>query len=388
MSRSKPAFRFPLALDRALGHAAWLGAGVFVLGLFVAPGRVWGGYLMGFYHLTTWSLAGALFISLLKLARARWAAPLLCIPQAMSAPLRHGLALGVLLLFGIHALYEWSHLSVVAVDPLLQHKQPWLNTPFFSLRMVLYFVVWLLLARRLMRPPLDQDRGWEPRHERSRYLAACAFLPAFAVTFSLASIDWIGSLEPHWFSTIFALVTLAGLALGGMAVVLILVVALRRQGAMRDLVTDDHLDDLAKITLGLSLFWAYILYCQHMIIWYSNIPEETGYYVLRGQGGWPALRMASLALNFGVPFLVLLLRRARRSEAVLLRVAMVLIAGRLLDVYVVSAPPILGQASVGVWELGPVLGALALYFRVTLRALAAAPSAAVQGPRLVPVGAR
>ncbi len=364
-------FQVPRRLDRTLGAFAVLGAALFVVGLFVAPTRAWGGYLMGFYHLTTWSLAGAFFLAILALARARWAAPLRRVPEAMIAPLPFALGLGLLLVLGSHALYEWSHTGAVESDALLLHKRPWLNVPFFAGRMGLYFVVWIVLARRLVRPSREQDRDGDPRHARRRYLAACAFLPAFAVTFSFASVDWIQSLEPHWFSTIYALVTLAGLGLGGMAVVLVLVVALRRQGAFQGLVTEDHLDDLGKITLGLSLFWAYVLYCQHMIVWYSNLPEEAGYYTLRSQGGWGPLRIASLTTSFAIPFLVLLLRRARRSEAVLLRVALLLLVGRLLDVYLLVEPALLREATVGIWELGPVLGAVAFFFRTTLRSLAA-----------------
>lgn len=377
-------FVVPARLDRALGVLAVLGAGVFVAGLFVAPTRVWGGYLMGFFHLTTWSLSGAFFLTLLTLAGARWATPMRRVLDAMTGALPHGLALGLLLVFGAHALYEWSHVSAVESDWLLQHKRPWLNVPFFSVRTALYFVIWIVLARRLSRlTAAPQDAA----ARRRGFLAACAFLPAFAVTFSLASIDWLKSLEPHWFSTLYALVTLAGLALGGMAVVLLLVVALRRSGALREVVSDDHLDDLGKLTLGLSLFWLYILYCQYMIIWYSNLPEEVGYYTLRSQGGWTSLRMASLALNGGVPFFVLLLRRARRSEAVLVRIAIVLLVGRLVDVYVLVEPPLLVHATIGVWEIGPVMGAVALYFRVTLRALADGQPIARRDPELLTASA-
>lgn len=362
----------PARLDGALKGLALMGGAAFVLGLWFAPARAWSGFLMGFYHLTALSLAGAVFVTLLTLARARWWTPMRRIPEAMTASLPYGLLLGLLLLFGAHTLYEWSHSSVVQADALLQHKRPYLNLPFFGLRLVLCFAIWILLTRRLVRPaPQPTDEGGA-RLERRRYLAACAFLPAFAVTFSVASIDWIKTLEPHWFSTIFGLVTLSGMALGGMAVVIVLVVGLRRQGVLRDVVTEEHLDDLGKITLGLALFWAYILYCQYMIVWYSNIPEDASYYVYRSKHGWTALRYTSLLLSFGVPFLVLMLRSARRSEAVLLRVAIVLLVGRLLDVYILVGPPVSGAPSLGPWELGPVVGALALYFRTTLRALASA----------------
>ena len=139
------------------------------------------------------------------------------------------------------------------------------------------------------------------------------------------------------------------------------------------------LDDLGKILLALSLFWAYIWYCEYMIIWYSDMPEETGYYLLRRQNGWQTLTTANLVINFALPFLALMLRAWRRNGVVLMRIAALVLVGHAFDLYVMIAPPVMGgELWLGLWEIGPLVGALALFGWVFLRALSRADRS-VQG---------
>ncbi|MCP3919256.1 MAG: hypothetical protein GY711_27265 [bacterium] len=335
--------------------AAGFGALVFLIGLMVAPERTWGGYLMGFSYFVGLALAGLLFLAVLYLARGEWAFPLRRVPEAMASTLPVAAVLGLVLIAGIHSLYEWSHSSVVESDPLLTHKSTWLNGFGFSVRLVIYFALWIWLGRRLVRVSRSGDRAAEVR-------AASWFLLAFALTFSLASIDWVQSLDPHWFSTMFALRMLSGIGLAGLAVCTIVLVTLRRRGAMREVVTRDILDDLGKLLLALSLFWAYIWYCQYMIIWYTDIPEETGYYILRHRGPWAVLVPVNLIVNFAVPFLALMLSAWRRNGVILRRIAVWLLVGHALDLYVMIAPPLATSRPVpGLWEVGPLAGILALF---------------------------
>ncbi len=362
-------------LLRGLFAAAVAGGVVLLLGTMIAPERVWGGYLMGFSYFVGLALAGPLFLSIHYLTRAKWSQPLRLVPEAMTAALPAAFVLGLVLLMGTHALYEWSHAAVVAEDALLQHKAPYLNLAGFALRLVAYFAIWIWLGRKLAA----RSRATEPPQQRRRRDIgfSALFMATFAITFSLASVDWIKSLDPHWFSTMFALRTLSGVGSAGLAVCVIVLVVLRRKGTLRAVVTRDVMDDLGKILLALSLFWAYIWYCEYMIIWYSNIPEETGYYLLRNQGGWGTLVRVNLIVNFAIPFLSLMLRAWRRNGVVLMRIAGVVLVGRALDLYVMVDPPILGgELRLGLWELGPLLGALALFAWILLRALARTPLAA------------
>ena len=237
---------------------------------------------------------------------------------------------------GTHALYEWSHTQVVAQDDLLQHKAPYLNLVGFSLRLAAYFAIWIWVGRKVMG---RSSASGAPQERRRRDIAlSVLFMATFSVTFSLASVDWIQSLDPHWFSTMFALRTLSGVGAAGLAACTIVLVALRRTGPMRAVVTRDVMDDLGKILLALSLFRAYIWYCEYMIIWYSDIPEETSYYVLRKEGDWGTLMPLNLIVNFAIPFLLLMPRAWRRTGVILMRIAGLVLVGRVLDLYLMIAP--------------------------------------------------
>jgi len=204
------------------------------------------------------------------------------------------------------------------------------------------------------------------------------------VTFSLASFDWLMSREPHWYSTVFAAYQFAGVFLGGLAVLTVLLVALRRAGPLRGVVTDDHLHDVGKLTLAFATFWAYLWYCQHMLIWYGNLPEETAYYVARSRGAWEPLLVLDPLVNWLIPFLALLPRPAKRSEGVMLNVALLLLAGRWLDLYLQVLPPTLPDGpAFGPWEAAPVAAAAAAATLVIFRALRRAPLLPAGDPYLV-----
>lgn len=383
MSAAEIRFRpEPLTL-RLLGGLAAAGGLVFLAGLLVDPRRAWTGFLVGFNLIAGLGLSGALFVALLVVSGGRWATAMRRVPEAMSRCLPWAFALGLVLPFGAHSLYEWSHPAVVAADPLLREKAAYLDLPFFTARLVLYFALWIALARALVAPSVRQDSTGESLGTPRGLVRAALFVAVFGVTYSLASVDWIQSLEPHWYSTIFALRTATGLACAGLSAATVLVVVLRARGPLRGVVTDDHLHDLAKLLFGFSILWGYIRYCQYMLIWYSNIPEETVHYLARGASSWRALSYASVALMWGVPFAVLLFRSARRSGAVLSRVAIAVLLGWAFDLYGMIGPAIAGEeARPGLFEVGAVAGAVALFFLATLRALSRVPLVPLRDPTL------
>ncbi len=374
----------PKRLMRGLLVTAGVGLLCFLVGLFIEPTRAWGGFLMGFTTYTTICLAGAVFVTVLSLSGARWATALRRIPEAMSVGLPYGLLLGLVLMGGVNSLYEWTHASVVDADQLLSDKAGYLNVPGFFIRMVVFFGLWIGLSRAIVAASRGQDSSDDPAAESLRLKwRAVWFLPVFAITFSLASIDWMQSLEPHWFSTIYGLITLSGMATSGLAVCIILVVYLRRSGHLRGIASRDHLDDLGKLVIGFSLFWGYIWYCQHMLIWYANMPEETPYYFIRRQGNWQLLSWINVTLNWAIPFFALMPKAARRNATILVRVAVIMLAGQALQMFMLIAPPLMGgPPSVGLWELGPLAGAFALAFWAALRSLGQAPLVPLRDPTL------
>lgn len=358
-------------LARTLGWTAALGAAGFVAGALLAPERAWAGLLVGFHLVMGLGLAGAVFLALLACSGARWAAALRRAPEAMSSAIPVAGVAALLLLFGVPTIFEWSHAAALEHDAVLQEKSAYLNAPFLAVRTVVAFALWVGLAARV--------RSAAPGRSRVRWSAA--FMAVFAISYSWISVDWLESLEPHWSSAIFALICLAGLALSGLAAAVLLGVHLRRSGAWRGVLRDDHLHDLAKLLFAFSLFWSYVQYSQYLLVWYTDMPEETVWYAPRLTGMWWTTGALSFALNGVVPFVLLLFRRVRRSETALARIAALVLAGRVADLFFIVGPALLGPAPwPSPWELFPIAGLLALFALVTLRAFARGPSVRASEP--------
>ncbi len=353
-----------------LGVLVGLGAVAVLVGLAIDPQRAGGNFLLSLFFLLGLGLAGLLFIALVAISSGSWAVVLRRIPEAMAATLPVCMVLSIGLFALIPFLYEWSHAEAVASDELLAHKSAWLNTTSFIVRTLICSALWLLFAHLLVGRSRRRDIESSASEGGVSIGLPALFVVLFAITFSVVSFDWVMSLEPHWFSTIFAVYNFAGLFLSGLAAITLLVIVLRRLGPLRDLVTVDHLHDLAKLLLGFSVFWAYIWFSQFMLIWYGNIPEESSYFHLRQRGSWEVLFVLNIFVNWIIPFLVLLPRTSKRNETVLLNVCLLLIAGRWLDLYLMVLPPLVGdEPKFGFYEALPFAGAVALFLLVAFRSL-------------------
>ena len=343
------------------------------------PQRFWPNFLLVCYLLLGMGLAATFFLALQYVTGASWSVAFRRVPEAVSSLLPvAALGLGVILL--LHpSLYPWvngrGHLS--------GFKAAWLNLPFFWIRSALYLILWILLARALVRSSQRQDRdsGGAGRRVTVRY--AALFLVVFGLTFWLASMDWIMSLEPDWYSTVFGVYNFAGLFLAGLAALILLVIWLRRTSPLRDFVSEEHLHDLGKLLFAFSTFWMYIWFCQYMLIWYANLTEETHYFIARLHGFWEPLFLLNIVLNWGIPFLVLLPKACKRSPSTLAKVAAVVLVGRWLDLYLMIFPPTVGAAPVfGIWEVGAMFGAFGVFLIFFLRSIRQAPLVPVNDPFL------
>ncbi|MCP4192535.1 MAG: hypothetical protein GY768_18125 [Planctomycetaceae bacterium] len=242
-------------------------------------------------------------------------------------------------------------------------KELWLTPPFWILRSIGYIVIWSLLGYWIVGRSQREDSAAQHGTFLSGNIRLSAiFLAVYAVTFSLASADWIMALEPMWFSTMWGVYNFAGMILSALAVVVILGLILSTPGRpLNGVFSDEHLHDLGKLLSGFSCFWMFIWFSQYMLIWYSNIPEETSYFIARTQGAWGPVVVASIILNWIVPFFVLLPRPAKRSRGVMMKVAVVLLIGRWVDLYVMVFPPTVGDMPVfGIWEVAAITYAFAV----------------------------
>jgi hypothetical protein len=252
-------------------------------------------------------------------------------------------------------------------------KELWLTPAFWAVRAVVYVLLWSLLARWLIARSRQQDESGDTAITAGNVRISALFLVVYAVTFSLASADWMMALEPMWFSTMWGVYNFAGMIQAALAVVIILGLILRSpDGPLRGVFSDEHLHDLAKLLLGFSCFWMYIWFSQYMLIWYSNLPEETSYFITRTHGPWGPIVVGSIVLNWVVPFFVLLPRPAKRNSGVMMKVAVVVLIGRWVDLYVMVFPSTLGENPVfGVWEVASICCLIGIAGMLLLRSFAA-----------------
>ena len=241
------------------------------------------------------------------------------------------------ILVGIPNLYNWAHADKVAKDPILLHKHPYLNVPFFLGRTAIYFAGWIFLSWFFNRWSEKEDRGDPVAHRKMAALAGPGVLFwGFTVTFM--SIDWVMSIEPHWFSTIFGLLFIAGQGLSSMAFLITLMVLLSNRRPMSEVLTPRHLHDLGKFMLALVMVWAYFSFSQFLIIWAGNLPEEIPWYLERLNGGWQFVALLLVFGHFALPFALLLSRDLKRNFKLLAGIAVFILFMRFVDLYWLVAP--------------------------------------------------
>ena len=317
--------------------------------------RAWHAYLTAYFYFFTIAIGGLFFTSIQHVTRAGWSVNIRRFCEALTAFLPVAFVGGLILLAGGHSLYEWMDHTKVAADPLLAHKASYLNTPFFVIRMVIFFVLWMLFAKKLVGDSLVQDKTGDDTLSEKSVGWSIAFLLTFALSFSLYAVDLLMSLQPQWFSTIFGIYCFAGLFQSTMATMILLILYCRKKGLLQGYVDENHLHDLGKFMFAFTVFWAYIAYSQYMLIWYANMPEETIFYLPRVTGDWTWVSAFLLMFKFVVPFLALLSRKAKRNPAYLGVICVLILVMQYVDLYWLIYPnlnaekPVFGAPEVLIW---------------------------------------
>lgn len=366
-------FETPKTLKQYLWGAVGIGVLVTLLSFFHSPTRFWVNIVINNFYFTGMALSGLFFLSLQNLTKSSWMRSYQRIPEAMMGYLPVAFVFVLIGLFGSHTLYEWTHAELVKNDEILIKKVAYLNMPFFVTRILIYFAIWMsfsFLIKKLMNK-FSKDNYREVTDQLSVVSAIAMVL--FALTFSFFSYDLLMSIEPHWFSTIYSVYTFSGMFVGGIAFITLALIILRQLGYLKDLVTENHFHDLGKWLFGMSTFWAYIWFCQYMLIWYSNIPEETQYYILRDHGNWNWLFWSNFVIAFLIPFFALLTRSAKRNLFNLAVVSIIILVSRWVDLYTLVAPKIYEHhhvdAIIGPYEIVSALLFAALFVIVFLKFL-------------------
>ncbi|MBI3492582.1 MAG: hypothetical protein HY047_12515 [Acidobacteria bacterium] len=324
--------------QRRLLIAGGGGALVSLAGLFMDPAQFLQSYLMA-YMLWLGVTLGCLALGMVhQLSGGGWG---VVIRRPIGAATRVLPVMTILFLpiaFGVFRLYSWTNLDLIAQDEALRHKQLYLNTPFFLARAAFYFLVWNALTYFLNAWSLEQDTTADPRLARRMQKLSAVGLLFYGLTITFASFDWLMSLEPHWFSTIYGVLVMGGQGLSALAVMIVVLVWLSRRAPLDKIVVPAHFHDLGNLMLAFVMLWAYFSFSQYLIIWAGNLPEEIGWYLHRLQTGWRAVGVALILFHFVVPFLLLLSRAMKREPRTIIVIACGILLARLVDLFWLIAP--------------------------------------------------
>ncbi|MDP2340747.1 MAG: quinol:cytochrome C oxidoreductase [Deltaproteobacteria bacterium] len=304
--------------------------------------RAFFAYLFAFAFTLSIALGALAFVLIQHATRAGWSAVVRRIAETAMATLPLFAVLFIpIAVLGFHTLYPWSH----ETDKFLEAKRWWLGAELgngsgnkFYMRAVIFFGIWTLLSQLLYRWSLAQDNLGDNKTERDAITRKLWTLSAggiflFALSQSFAAIDWLMSLQPHWYSTMFGVYFFAGSMVGFYAFLAVVTMSLQKYGMITKAVTTEHYHDIGKFAFGHTVFWGYIAFCQFMLIWYANIPEETEYYMMRMAGGWDKISLAIPFVVFFIPFFLTLSRHVKRSRVGLLIAGIYLLFAHALDLY-------------------------------------------------------
>jgi hypothetical protein len=321
-----------------------------LVGAFMNPDRFFQSWLIGFLFILGLSLGSLAMLMMQHLSGGKWGLAGRRVFEAGAGTLWLVALAFLPILFGLRPIFLWARPEAVQADPILLQKAPYLNVTFFIIRAVVYFAFWLFCAYVLNK--------WSDEHDRAAATVSPAEMVRFrtvsapgllflVLTVSLASVDWIMSVDPHWYSTIFGLLIVTGQGLSALAFSIAVLALVTPSGVSSAVFSAEQFHDLGKLLLAFVMLWAYLAFSQFLIIWSGNLPEEIPWYIERIRGGWGAVALLIVFGHFALPFLLLLSRNLKRRERLLARVAIFIVAMRMVDLIWLVAPTFAHDAAAG-----------------------------------------
>ena len=329
------------------------------------------------------SLGVLAFYGIQRAAQAGWSPVLFRVMEGITGYLLPGgiIVIVILALSGMHFnhLFIWMDPEVVAHDKLIAGKTGFLNLPFFLARAIFFLSGWSLYRYFSRKFSLAQDEATDISNHKKNFRISAVFLVFYIVTESIMSWDWIMSIDPHWFSTLFGWYVFASMFVSGITTIALVTIYLKSKGYL-EFVNDSHIHDLGKFMFGISVFWTYLWFSQFMLIWYSNIPEEVTYFITRIEDyNLPFFGM--VVMNFVFPLLILMNSDYKRINYFVVMAGIVIILGHYMDVFNMIMPSAVGdQWFVGAAEIGGFLFFLGLFIFVVFKELTKAPLLAKGDP--------
>ena len=329
------------------------------------------------------SLGTLAFYAIQRASQAGWSIVLYRVMEGITGYLLIGCisVLIILLLSGLHFnhLFIWMDPAVVEHDEIIRNKSSYLNLPSFFIRAIIYVSGWILYRNVSRRLSLKQDNSNDINIHKKLFKYSAGFLVFFLISESMMSWDWIMSIDPHWFSTLFGWYVFAGALVSGVTVIAIITIYLKSINYLK-FVGDSHIHDLGKFMFGVSIFWAYLWFSQFMLIWYSNIPEEVTYFITRIED-YNFIFFGMVVLNLIFPLIVLMNSDFKKTYFIVILTGIVIIIGHYIDVFNMIMPSAVGdQWSIGFSEIGGFLFFLGLFILVVFREISKAPLLASGDP--------
>jgi hypothetical protein len=303
-----------------------------LLGAFTSPTQFFHSYLLGYLFWVGIGLGSLGILLLHHLVGGRWGYMIRRPLEAGTRTLPVLLLLFLPLLLGLARLYPWARPDFVAGDELLQHKAVYLNIPFFVTRTAIYFALWLGMAYLLNKWSLAWDQSDDHSKAGNFRTLSGPGLVVFALSVTFAMVDWVMTLEPHWFSTIYGMVFIAGQVLATLCFMIPVLLFLSQGKPLSDVVSPKQFQNLGNLMLAFVMLWAYVSFSQYLIIWSGNLPEEITWYVNRSGQGWQWVAIGLIMFHFAVPFVLLLIRRNKQQPRILARIAVWLLVLRAVDI--------------------------------------------------------
>jgi len=363
--------------------AGVLGLVLCAVGLLKNPQGFFGSYLTVFCFFLSITLGSLFFVMLQYLTRSAWSVTLRRIAETLAYNVVFMAVLAIPVLICMHEVYSWSRPEVMAADPLLQLKRPYLNIPFFYLRTVVYFGGWIVLASFFLRTSRLQDKTGDASLTYRMGRVAAGGMVFYALSETFFSFDWMMSLDSHWYSTLFGVYYFASSAVAIFCVLILIGALLHATGHLRGCITKEHYHDLGKLLFGFNCFWAFIAFAQFLLYWYTNIPEETLFYHQRAVGSWKAVSLLLPWFHFAVPFVYLMSYHVKRNLAALSLGAFGLLVLCFIDIYWLIQPNFHpAGATFGISDIGALLAVGGFYVTFFLHNLRQASPIPAKDPRI------
>ena len=308
------------------------------IGYFTNSDQFFFSYLVSFTFFTGIALASVFMVMFHHITKSKWGVVVRRIPETFGSNIWIWGIFIIPVILGIHNLYHWSHEEAVAVDKILKGKSAYLNTPFFIIRQVIYFAIWGFVGHKLYKASVELEKTGDWGITTLMRKVSAPAIPLFGLSIAFAGFDWLMSLDPHWFSTMFGVYFFAISFQSFWAIMILMVFFLQRNGYLKNTIGQVHIYDLGAWLFAFTVFYAYIAFSQFLLIYYANLPEETLWFYHRLEGGYQYIAYGLLLFRFALPFLVLLNREQKHKRSVLGFVAIVVVTIHFLELHWIVKP--------------------------------------------------